>query len=480
MAGLTDKGFETKSLTEVIRGLSREATRSFSDLVPDGEVVDTSDSSIIGRLVKLVSPSLADLWESAQDVYTSFDPDTATGESLDNLVKYSRIERRNSESSTAVVRLIAEEGLVLPDNSSVASTNGQSWRLPPAIRFDRSLSSNGVIITFGLTPAETVLSLDFSVAGITYTASHKSTGGDSLLDLTNSFVDEIKASKEVVEARTIEAGMISVIRKGDFNDTVFVANNCVILDVVKTATAVSVRKERITAYAGEINRIETPILGWKTVESLYDAKVGRPAEGDEELRARFKDSKFTLGYTSADAIYSKLRGIDAIFDLVVYENNTDLVDQYGVEPHSFMPIVLGGDDSEIGQTIWDNRPLGIKSQGNTEVSVVAVDKRVKKEWFERPKQVPIKIRLELGREYNFPENAVGMIKNNILDYFRNNYRIGEDVYYSKLFIPINKVEGQHIVLLKFSKKDEALGYDNIPLEFNEVAVISYADIEVIV
>ena len=107
-------------------------------------------------------------------------------------------------------------------------------------------------------------------------------------------------------------------------------------------------------------------------------------------------------------------------------------------------------------------------------------KKVKSEWFERPAQVPVKIKVELVKEYDFPENGVGMIKNNILDYFRNNYRIGEYVYYSKLFMPINQVQGQHISLLQLSKKDEALGYNNIPLEFNEVAVISYEDIEVIV
>lgn len=479
MAGLTIKGFEVKELSDILRDLRREASTSFSDLVPDGEVVDVSDSSVIGRLTKLVAPSLADLWEAAQDVYTSFDPDSASGESLDNLVKYSRIERRGAESSTAIVKLVAQEGLVLPDNSSVASVDGQSWRLPPAIRFSRTLSSNGVFISFDLPILEEAVGLDFSVAGITYSATAKGNGTDTLLDFTNRFVDELKASAETVDVSTASEGVIKVVRKSDFNDTIFSVRNCEILDIIRTTTAVSLRKERISAFAGEINRIETPVLGWKSVENPYDAKIGRPKESDEELRERFKDSKFTLGYTSVDAIYSKLRGVDAIFDLVVYENNTDLVDQFGVGPHSFMPIVLGGDDSEIGQTIWDNRPLGIKSQGNTETTVVSVDRKVKSEWFERPTQVPIKIKVELGREYNFPENGVGMIKNNILDYFRDNYRIGEHVYYSKIFMPINKVEGQHISLLQLSKKDEALGYENIPLEFNEVAVISYADIEVV-
>ena len=480
MAGLTDKGFEVKEFNDILRDLRREASSSFSDLVPDGDAVDVSDSSVIGRLTKLVAPSLADLWEAAQDVYTSFDPDSSSGESLDNLVKYSRIERRGAESSTAIVKLIAEEGLVLPDNSSVASVDGQSWSLPPAIRFSRTLSSNGAFVSFTLPDLEEAVGLGFSVAGITYSATTRGNGAETLLDFTNRFVEELKTSADAVSVVTVSEGLIKVERNIDFNDTIFTARNCEILDIIKTSTAVSLRKEGISAFAGEINRIETPILGWKSVSNPYDANVGRPRETDEELRERFKDSKFTLGYTSVDAIYSKLRGIDAIFDIVIYENNTDLVDRFGVDPHSFMPIVLGGDDGEIAQTIWYNRPLGIKSQGNTEATVVSIDKKSKSEWFERPAQVPVKIKVELVKEYDFPENGVGMIKNNILDYFRNNYRIGEHVYYSKLFMPINQVQGQHISLLQLSKKDEALGYNNIPLEFNEVAVISYEDIEVIV
>lgn len=478
MAGLSDKGFEGKELDDILRTLRVEASRSFSDLVPDGEVVDTSDSTVIGRLTKLVAPSLADLWEAAQDVYSAFDPDTATGESLDNLVKYSRISRRGAESSVAVVRMVAQEGTTLPDNSSVASIDGQSWRLPPALSFSMSVGSNGANILFELLDVGEVISIDFSVAGIAYKASVTVEEGDTLLILTGKLVDVLKASEETIDVSTISEGLISIVRQEDYNDTIFSCRNCSISDIIRVANATSIRKERISAYAGEINRIETPVLGWKSVTNIYDAKIGRSIETDQELRERFVESKYTIGYTSADAIAAKIRGIDGVLDFIVYENDTSGVNEFGVEPHSFMPIVLGGDDLDIANTIWKNRPIGIKSQGSTVVDVVAIDGKIKEERFERPVAVPIKIKVELIKEYNFPENGIGRIKNYILDYFRDNYRIGEDVFYSKMFIPINSVGGHSVALLQLSKKDEEFGYNNIPILFNEVAVISYSDITV--
>ena len=74
MAGLTPAGFELKRLPQIISGLKEQSVPVFQDLLTNpNDVVDTSDSSNIGRLVNLVSPSLADLWEALQGVYSAFD-----------------------------------------------------------------------------------------------------------------------------------------------------------------------------------------------------------------------------------------------------------------------------------------------------------------------------------------------------------------------------------------------------------------------
>ena len=86
MVGLTDEGFENKRLSEILSDLTTSGYNDYD--------LDTSSSSVVGRLIRLVSPSIADCWEAAQDVYDSRNPSTATGVSLDEIVAYSGIKRK--------------------------------------------------------------------------------------------------------------------------------------------------------------------------------------------------------------------------------------------------------------------------------------------------------------------------------------------------------------------------------------------------
>ena len=49
--GLSDTGFTQKLLADVITDNKSEAVTLFQDQVAVGDVVDTSDSSILGRLI---------------------------------------------------------------------------------------------------------------------------------------------------------------------------------------------------------------------------------------------------------------------------------------------------------------------------------------------------------------------------------------------------------------------------------------------
>jgi hypothetical protein len=50
MAGLTSAGLDIKRVTDVRVDLRRKAVEFFNDLVPEGEVLDTSSASTVGRL----------------------------------------------------------------------------------------------------------------------------------------------------------------------------------------------------------------------------------------------------------------------------------------------------------------------------------------------------------------------------------------------------------------------------------------------
>src|SRR5690625_640884 len=119
MAGITREGITIRRQEEVVRLLKERAVPVFQDLVPPNDSVDVSDDSVIGRMIGLYSLPLADLWEAAQEVYLAFDPNSATGVALDNLVAYAGLTRLPPSATTALVLVWGDEGTTLDRKSVV-------------------------------------------------------------------------------------------------------------------------------------------------------------------------------------------------------------------------------------------------------------------------------------------------------------------------------------------------------------------------
>src|ERR1700745_3709855 len=105
MAGISLTGFSIKRLPDIISDLQGAANSIFSDLVPEGDTVDTGPNSALGREIGLISPSIADLWEAAQEIYDSFNINAATGIALDNLVALGGLTRLQPTGSVAPLLL---------------------------------------------------------------------------------------------------------------------------------------------------------------------------------------------------------------------------------------------------------------------------------------------------------------------------------------------------------------------------------------
>jgi hypothetical protein len=97
--GLSDTGFSLKRLEDILADSRALAATIFQDLLTPDDIVDTSDSSTLGRLINLVAPSEAELWEQSQLSYSAMDPNTATGIALDNIVQYQGLGRLTASYS---------------------------------------------------------------------------------------------------------------------------------------------------------------------------------------------------------------------------------------------------------------------------------------------------------------------------------------------------------------------------------------------
>lgn len=121
----------------------------------------------------------------------------------------------------------------------------------------------------------------------------------------------------------------------------------------------------VAAPAGTLTEIETPVSGWDSVTNALDAVLGTVEEGDAALRVRRIAELFNPGSTTVEAIIAAVSGLDGVTDVYVFENTDYITDGEGLPPKSFEVVVEGGDDTEIAQTIFDNKPAGIKTHGTT-------------------------------------------------------------------------------------------------------------------
>jgi len=273
-------------------------------------------------------------------------------------------------------------------------------------------------------------------------------------------------------------GATLVIDRNDIFQTVnFTTSTNLGINKVRTVgEVVALNAGPISQPANTIDNILTPSLGWDSVTNPTAASSGTDRETDEQLRLRFRNGKFERATNTYDAIYSALINLSGVTEVTIYENDTSVVDGNGVPAHSFLPIVVGGLSQSIGNAIWENKPIGILSYGNTSVNVSDVKGGTHVVSFSRPDPVVIYISMDITTDVNFPANGNDAIRSAIIQFFSDNFGTGDDVIYSRLYTPINSIQGHQVNTLTIGTSPSPVGTSNIVIGFDEIASISSINI----
>ena len=115
--------------------------------------------------------------------------------------------------------------------------------------------------------------------------------------------------------------------------------------------------------------ILTPVVGLDSVtldEGILNLVVGRQVETDEELRRRRMFSVQQTSTNTLASIKANLYSLDGVLHVTYLENETESEDSNGLPMKSFEYIVDGGDNGEIAQTIFNNKPAGTRAFGSKE------------------------------------------------------------------------------------------------------------------
>ena len=385
--GISSSGFNRKRLDTLLTELNSEVKAIF------GDNFNVSPESPDGQINGVVSESNANLWEIAEEAYNAFNPSSATGNTLSNLVQLNGITRLAATKSRVQVAITGSAATVIPLGSLISTSDTKS-------KFE----------------TETQIVLD-----------------------------------------------------GAGNGTVF---------------ANSVSTGPIQALAGTLTVIDTPVSGWLTCTNASNATLGTNEETDVQLRARRERSVARDSKAIVDSIYSSIANIDGVTQVIVLENDTNITDVNGLPPHSFHVIVVGGDDADIADAIWLNKPAGILSFGsNTEVIIDSqgISHNIS---FSRPTTINIYVEITLSTNSEYPADGDQLIKQYIVDYANGDliggagFSLGEDVIYSRLYTPINYVPGHDITDLQIGLVNPASGTSNIAIDIDEISNFLIANIVV--
>lgn len=483
MAGLSATGLEIKTIDDVLNDSRTRAADIFADLVPAGDVVDVSDNSALGRMIGVMAPSEASLWEALQQIYNSFNPNTAIGVSLDNIVALSGINRLVAAPTRAQVLLEGDINTVIssPLGKAYSSTTQRVFSiLNPVVLSPQNASGVGIVVV--VVADSTDYTFSYSTDGVNFIDATITSGiGATSASILAQIKTEIDNLFGGVFTTYYQDGRLFVSRTDPFQIATFqVSVNLRIEKVIKLGIAEDDVVGPFEQPTMSIDTISIPIAGWDSIINPVAATTGRLQETDPELRERFRNSKFVQSTNILEALIDALRNVEGVTDVIIYENDTETTSAEGVPEKSFMPIVLGGLPTDIGNAIWQNKPTGIRSFGDTTVQIVDSQGFVHNISYKRPTEIPIYISVDISSLGDLAGDATAQIRQNLIDFGENNLFISDDVVYSRLYTPINAVPGHMVNSLYIGTSPTPTGTANIVIDFDEVATFLPANINVVI
>ena len=249
---------------------------------------------------------------------------------------------------------------------------------------------------------------------------------------------------------------------------------------------------------GTLVKILTPISGWTAVTNPGTAVVGSYEETDEELRARQQISTSNTAQTIPEAILAGLVNTDGVEFAKVYQNISLSTDLRGIPAKTLAAVVIGGEDDDIAQILFDKIAAGgCDTYGDEEVVIEDSQGIEYTMRFVRPTEIPVYIEIEVTviNEDVWPSTGVDDIKAAIIEWtltggaslsstelLQTGYYPGRSVYATELIVPIYSIPGIRVdsVLVMAVDDSSSSGSAELDVSWDEIATFSSDDIDITV
>ncbi|MDQ0299629.1 hypothetical protein J2S78_002049 [Salibacterium salarium] len=219
--------------------------------------------------------------------------------------------------------------------------------------------------------------------------------------------------------------------------------------------------------ADDITEIVNPSPGIDSVTNPEATSGGRDRESDEELRERLDRTQ-----SEENRLVFNLLDVEGVRD-VYLDSNEENTEVDGIPPKSIEPVVWGGDEEDIVETIMRYKSGGIQSFGDTQVTVQDSKGRDQEIGYSRPNVVDVYVNVTLSGSAD--EDA---IRTNIIEYIGgqdeggteyDGLGIKEDVIAFQALMAAGEDSGADDISIELSTDDESFSYENIEINQREYA-----------
>lgn len=461
---VTPTGLNRKTLQE----LRVEFENKFKQVF--GVAFETAVDSPNGLLISQLALSYNDLWELAQEIYSSLDPNQAVGAALDARAAFNGVSRKPATACTVDAVLYTNgSSATIPAGSLARRQRGNlNFSLDETVTISRSACNELLIIDDG-SSKNTEYVFHFTFGDVTLNNSTSASNVAVLATAIHNAGGYSEITTRGIVVRSMDDSPVGIT--GAMPDDFIIQSGA-------NGKFTAVETGYQTCEIGELDEIAVAVSGWSAVYNYTAGVLGEDLESDESLRVRREAAaKVRKSKATDPATEAALLDVPGVTTARVFSNRNFNTNADGVPGKSFISLVVGGTDADVARCIYENQPSGIQSWGNTTVNVTDSHGFEQQISFSRPtpKYLWVKFYYRVYDEEVFPgEDA---IKKAMVEWADKQYTMGKDVIPTRIPGGIYElVEGVGVAMAYVALTDSP---DTVPSsgDYSSVAALSILSFE---
>ena len=235
----------------------------------------------------------------------------------------------------------------------------------------------------------------------------------------------------------------------------------------------------ITAPAGSLNVIRSPVYGWDSVTNAAPMTIGKLREQDNNLRLRRSKSVSRGNRNVVDALWAAITDLPGVIEARVLENAGNSADENGLPAHSIHVVALGGSDQDIAETIWARKTGGTTLLGQTSITVQDAQGGQQTVKFSRPTDVRVKARVTVSPRTGWTISKPAQIKQALVEWVAANQTTGAELANASLYTPLNSLSGFITEKIELARFTDAFAEQSLSMAFYERPSLDIGDIQVV-